>query len=507
MRKPAQNGAWLIRNSWGSYCDYFWMSYETVSLGEAAWAFDFDTTDAYDNNYQLDGGLNAYPTEFDTLANVFTVQDARDGVEAEELRAVNVSMMHNANVSYTISVYTDLKDPKDPTSGTKQEKATTTGETSYAGIYTIPLENAVELEPGTTFSVVVQTDVNAVECELEMSIEDGGQVIWSCDVSKGNEKTFYQYHNKFYAYPYGNACIKALTSEVKNPAYKTGIYTENGEDVYYVDGTRRHDTGLVEVDGVRYYMNDGVVQKEETVVMQEDGTWVYINEDGVADESYCGFVSYDGSWWEIRNGVIDFSVNSVDEGIVNGEYGWWNVVNGRVDMGNTVAQNAGGWWCIRNGKVDFSYTGIAQNAGGWWRIENGMVNFAYNGVVNSEYGWWFIRNGSIDFTYTGLAQNEYGWWRIVNGTIDFGCNSVVDSEYGWWYVRNGQVDFGYTGVAQNEYGWWRIENGALNFGFTGLAQNEYGWWYIRSGMLDFSYTGYVNWYGTAYRVQNGQVIF
>ena len=87
------------------------------------------------------------------------------------------------------------------------------------------------------------------------------------------KRRFISYHNKFYAYPYGNACIKALTSEVKNPAYKTGIYTENGEDVYYVDGTRRHDTGLVEVDGVRYYMNDGVVQKEETVVMQEDGTW------------------------------------------------------------------------------------------------------------------------------------------------------------------------------------------------------------------------------------------
>lgn len=57
----------------------------------------------------------------------------------------------------------------------------------------------MELQPGTTFSVVVQTDTNAVECELEMSIENGGQVIWSCDVSKGNEKTFYQYHNKFYA--------------------------------------------------------------------------------------------------------------------------------------------------------------------------------------------------------------------------------------------------------------------------------------------------------------------
>lgn len=72
----------------------------------------------------------------------------------------------------------------------------------HAGIYTIPLENAVELQPGTTFSVVVQTDTNAVECELEMSIENGGQVIWSCDVSKGNEKTFYQYHNTGY-----NGCV------------------------------------------------------------------------------------------------------------------------------------------------------------------------------------------------------------------------------------------------------------------------------------------------------------
>lgn len=505
--KPAHDGAWLVRNSWGSYCDYFWMSYETASLGDAAWVFDFDMADTYDNNYQLDGGLDAYPAQFDTLANVFTAQDAQEGVEAEELKAVTVSMLHNADVSYTIDVYTNLKDPKDPTSGTKQEAATTKGTTSYAGIYTIPLENAIELEPGTTFSVVVQTDTNAVECEQAVSIQDGDQIIWSCNVSYGNEKTFYQYSNKFYAYPYGNACIKALTSDVMDPAYKNGIYTEDGEDVYYVGGKRQHDTGLVDVDDVLYNMKDGVVQKEETVVMQEDGTWVYINEDGIVDDSYSGFVSYGGSWWDIQDGEIDFSVNSVVEGTVDDEYGWWHVVNGRVAMDNTVAGNAGGWWCIRNGKVDFSYTGVAQNAGGWWRIENGKVNFNYNGIADSEYGWWYIRNGSIDFTYTGLAQNEYGWWRIVNGTIDFGCNSVVNSEYGWWYVRNGQIDFGYTGVAQNEYGWWRIENGALNFGFTGLAQNEYGWWYTRSGMLDFSYTGYVGWYGVNYRVQNGQVVF
>lgn len=42
------------------YKDYFWMSYDTVSLLDTAWAFDFTGTDNYDNNYQLDGGIGTF---------------------------------------------------------------------------------------------------------------------------------------------------------------------------------------------------------------------------------------------------------------------------------------------------------------------------------------------------------------------------------------------------------------------------------------------------------------
>lgn len=216
--KPQNDGAWLVRNSWGNYFDYFWMSYDTQSLTDTAYVFDF-SADKYDNNYQLDGGIYTQKnTYYKGAANVYTVP-VKDGVESETLKAVSVSFMHEADVSYTIDIYTDLTDKDNPLSGNKVD--TITGTTSYAGVYTINLNNKnVKLKPGSSYSVVVNTgDKIALDWEYAIQIANKNINVWDCKVSAGNGKSFYnngagkyvKYYSAKYPESYKNFCIKAFT--------------------------------------------------------------------------------------------------------------------------------------------------------------------------------------------------------------------------------------------------------------------------------------------------------
>lgn len=213
--KPSNNGAWLIRNSWGFQQEYFWMSYENNSLLDAAWAFDMNTANNYDNNYQLDGGVNSFNVTnnicaYKTYSNVFTVPN-KDGISSETLKAVSLSFTHAANVNYKIEVYTDLK-TKNPYSGTKQEKATTEDSTTYAGLYTIELNDTVELKPGSSFAVVVTTDKYALDYEQGINWESNGTKVWDAPVSLANGKSFYGTDKYQWSWPNGNFCVKAFTT-------------------------------------------------------------------------------------------------------------------------------------------------------------------------------------------------------------------------------------------------------------------------------------------------------
>lgn len=227
--KPApKDGAWLVRNSWsssGTYntdtSAYFWMSYCDKTLGDEVWILDFEEADNYDYNYQYDGGVLCNSVRsilnYDAVANVFQVKGDRN----ESLDAVLFQAMEDANVSYTIRIYTDLLDPAKPNSG--YLAATLSGKTDYAGAHTIPLEKPVPLAKGSLFSVVVDDVSVDVECGLtiryldyktEVSLEEGQSFAKTEDGWIDMKQSQNSSRIKAWGVEVqtGNWCIKAYTS-------------------------------------------------------------------------------------------------------------------------------------------------------------------------------------------------------------------------------------------------------------------------------------------------------
>lgn len=151
---PEGNGAWLIKNSWGdedSYFaqdGYFWMSYYDASLASNFYAFACEKADNYDNIYQYDGASGATYYSVGSAANIF---EAKANSVGEKIEAVGIGNYSNGT-DYTLTVYTDLTDDRDPSSGTVALRQN--GTLEYSGYHTIQLNTPITVDEGKKFSVV-----------------------------------------------------------------------------------------------------------------------------------------------------------------------------------------------------------------------------------------------------------------------------------------------------------------------------------------------------------------
>lgn len=148
--QPSQDGAWLIRNSWGDKWGdggYFWVSYEEPSLTEFV-SVQAGDSDDYKNVYQYDGydiwGCLKFQKDI-SAANVFTV--AGD----ENLEAVALYTLAD-NAAYTVSIYRNLKGAS-PATGKKVTSFS--GTMPYKGYHTVHLPERIFLDAGEKFAVEV----------------------------------------------------------------------------------------------------------------------------------------------------------------------------------------------------------------------------------------------------------------------------------------------------------------------------------------------------------------
>ncbi len=200
VKKPSANGAWIVKNSYGTtekYLDkgYNYVSYEDRSLSEFI-AFEAVTAaEQYDNNYQHDGTANpSYSYKgADWYANVFKAKGA-SGYN-EELKAVGVYLL-SANTTYEVQVYTGLTSPGKPTSGTKA--LSVKGTLKDAGFQTITLPKPVSLTAGENFAVLVRVTESSGS-NAYVGMDSSYRNNWISFISNtGKNQSFMKVRGKWY---------------------------------------------------------------------------------------------------------------------------------------------------------------------------------------------------------------------------------------------------------------------------------------------------------------------
>lgn len=225
-QKAPGNGAWLIRNSWGSsdysINGYFWLSYYDNTIYPTAYAIDAvssSSNEYYDNNYQYDGSSASGTYSYSNLSSIKVANVFKTCNTNEILKAVSFETA-NTNLNYTIKIYKNLKNLNNPTSGTLISSATTSGKTSLEGIYTVKLATPVNLAKNETFSIVIEEKASS-DSPIKIVSDCSASSYWYNFVSsaKAGESFYYLGNswNDFGKENNSNIRIKAFTNTVSKP--------------------------------------------------------------------------------------------------------------------------------------------------------------------------------------------------------------------------------------------------------------------------------------------------
>ena len=550
--KPEGNGAWIVRNSWGSEYGkdgYFYLSYYDKSIYSVGYTLEAELSDNYNNNYQYDGamlygymgygGSNKYSNIFEAKANLGG---------SENIKAVSFMTGSSTNLNYTVSVHTNLSDDTNPESGTLA--AQKSGVTTYDGMYTVVLDSSVNINEGKKFSVVVEVNSNSGKTAYlayERSMQSGKAGYWCTASVKANQSFInspYNGWNDFSNKSYGgNFIIKAFTDnetttvDVEKVSLNKSAttLTEGESETLTATITPSNATGDKTVKWSSSNEAVAAVDSNGKVTAKKAGTAVITATSSNGKSASCTVtvkqkeiaitgISLNKSTTSLTEGESETLTATITPSNATGDKTVkWSSSNGAVaavdSNGKVTAKKAGTAvitatssngktaGCTVTVKQKDTYTGLRDVNGTLIYFNNGQADKTYTGFVSYAGNNYYVINGVVDTSYTNVTYDGKDWLYVENGKVRYDYTGIRPNENGWWRIENGKVNFNYTGVAENENGWWRIEGGKVNFDYNGIAENENGWWKIEGGKVNFDYTGVAENENGWWRIEGGKVNF
>lgn len=144
--RPSQNGAWLVKDSWGED-KIFWLSYEQLISGGTAFILDKNNLNTRIYYHDELGYCSA--AAYNWSANIFRINE-----DCEYLKAASFYTPFN-NTSYELYIYEfGSVRPDSPVTG--HLIASLNGECGLAGYHTVDLPEELSMWHGEYFSIVLK---------------------------------------------------------------------------------------------------------------------------------------------------------------------------------------------------------------------------------------------------------------------------------------------------------------------------------------------------------------
>lgn len=276
--QPPGNGAFLIRNSWGTdrHTDgYFWLSYYDANFAPRVSFSRVESLSNYGSIYQYDplGYVRSWGKPNSNImwgANIFKA------TASDKISAVSFYLT-DTNASYEIKIYTNVTTGS-PTSGTLA--ATKTGTKIYPGYYTVDLNSSISITSGQKFSIVIKFTNLIGGFGWPMAIEENLSGYSSGATSNANESFFSANGTSwtdFYSFSAEkiNVCIKAFTEAQAAYTYYLPVFKPKPDHWSGLGITNLSSTDSASVQ-VEIYNQAGVKQVTESKTIVAKGQDAFV---------------------------------------------------------------------------------------------------------------------------------------------------------------------------------------------------------------------------------------
>ena len=267
VTQAPENGAWLVKNSWGSswgFEGYFWISYydKWACREPDMGAVSFQEVEFYDYDVVYYHDYHGWRDTKPTCTQAFNAFTAESGDMLQ-----SVSFFNNVDdVDYEMKVYDDFIGGE-----LQNELASISGHIDYRGFHTLDLNNPVDLEQGDDFYIYLYLSDGGMPydrtSDVPVLLGGGTKTIVTSTASAGESYykdgngswlDFYDYDDPSGFQHTGNFCIKGLAMtaygmklgsvEISDPTGNNNGRIDPGETVDI--SVELKNTGLFDITDV-----------------------------------------------------------------------------------------------------------------------------------------------------------------------------------------------------------------------------------------------------------------